>query len=109
MSSKISAAAEPAARKGLLLKCGNDKQIEICSEEFVPNVLKTNMAYVPPTLVEADYVPHAEAGHAALTIASLTTLRLDAEKERNKELQTLSFEIICHALEKCLSGVEGGN
>jgi hypothetical protein len=103
MSSKISAAAEPAARKGLLLKCGKEnnfitwklEQIEICSVEFgfQANVLKTNMAYVPPAVVEADYVPPAEAGHAALTAASLTTLRLDAEKERNKEVRDLRLSL----------------
>lgn len=52
-------------------------------------MLKNNLAYVPPAIVAADYTPPVVAGKAALAAAALTLLRVDAEKQRNKEVLQL--------------------
>jgi predicted lactoylglutathione lyase len=66
-------------------------QIDRCSIEFgyQANVLKNNVAYVPPAIAAADYTPPAIEGEAALSSAALTQLRVDAEKQRNKEVLRL--------------------
>ena len=66
-------------------------QIDRCSIEygFQANVLKNNVPYVPPAIVPADYTPPAVAGEAALAAAALGLLRVDAEKQRNKEVLRL--------------------
>ena len=64
-----------------------------CSIEFgfQANVLKSNVIYVPPAVAAADYTPAIIGGKPALTAASLATLRLEAEKQRNKEVHQLKL------------------
>ena len=66
-------------------------QLDRCSMEygFQANVLKNNVPYVPPAILPADYTPPAIAGEAPLAAAALTLLRVDAEKQRNKEVLRL--------------------
>ena len=52
-------------------------------------MLKSNLPYVPPAIVAADCTPPVVAGEAALAAAALTLLRVDAEKQRNKEVLRL--------------------
>ena len=52
-------------------------------------MLKDNLPYVPPAIVSADYTPPVVAGEAALAAAALTLLRVNAEKQRNKEVLRL--------------------
>ena len=70
-------------------------QIDRCGIEygFQANVLKTNVAYVPPAVTAIDYTPPAIEGEPALTAASLATLRLEAEKQRNKEIHMLKLSM----------------
>ena len=51
------------------------------------------MIYVPPAVVAADYTPAVIEGEPALTAASLATLRLEAEKQRNKEVHQLKLSM----------------
>ena len=93
-----SAKSDLTARK-LLLQFGKENnfqawklhQIDRCSIEygFQANVLKNNLPYVPPAIVSADYTPPVVAGEAALAAAALTLLRVNAEKQRNKEVLRL--------------------
>lgn len=66
-------------------------QIDRCSIEFgyQANVLKNNVPYVPPPTVAADYTPPVIAGEAALGAAVVALLRVDAEKQKNKEVLRL--------------------
>jgi hypothetical protein len=66
-------------------------QIDRCSIEFgfQANILKNNVPYVPPAIVAADYTPSVTEGEAALNAAALSSLRVDAEKQRNKEILRL--------------------
>ena len=68
-------------------------QIDCCSIEFgfQANVMKNNVIYVPPAVVAADYTPAVIEGEPALTAALLATLRLEAEKQRNKEVHQLKL------------------
>ena len=68
-------------------------QIDRCTIEFgfQANILKNNVPYVPPGVTAADYTPAAIDGEPALTAASLATLRLEAEKQRNKEIHQLKL------------------
>ena len=70
-------------------------QIDRCGIEygFQANVLKTNVAYVPPAVTAIDNTPPAIEGEPALTAASLATLRLEAEKQRNKEIHMLKLSM----------------
>ena len=70
-------------------------QIDRCSIEFgfQANVLKNNVQYVPPGVVASDYTPEVVEGEPALTAASLVTLRLEAEKQRNKEIHMLKLSM----------------
>ena len=69
--------------------------IDKCSIEFgfQANILKNNVVYVPPGITAADYTPAAMEGETALSAASLTTLRLEAEKQRNKEVHQLKLSM----------------
>ena len=51
------------------------------------------MIYVPPAVAAADYTPAIIGGKPALTAASLATLRLEAEKQRNKEVHQLKLSM----------------
>ena len=51
------------------------------------------MIYVPQAVVAADYTPAVIEGEPALTAASLATLRLEAEKQRNNEVHQLKLSI----------------
>ena len=59
---------------------------------FLGNVCKTNVAYVIPAVVPADYVPpleeveEGEEPSAPLPAAAIARLREEAEKERNKRV-----------------------
>ena len=70
-------------------------QIDRCSIEFgfQANVLKNNVQYVPPGVVASDYTPDVVEGEPALTAASLVTLRLEAEKQRNKEIHMMKLSM----------------
>ena len=70
-------------------------QIDRCGIEygFQANVLKTSVAYVPPAVTAIDYTPPAIEGEPALTAASLATLRLEAERQRNKEIHMLKLSM----------------
>ena len=106
MNSKISKVADSDSKKCLMLKCGKAnnfiawklEQIEICAVEFgfQANIIKTNETYVPPAVTEADYMPPAAAAGAAITAltpAGMAALRLEAEKERNKEVRALKLSL----------------
>ena len=77
----LSAKSDLTASK-LLLQFGKEKnfqawklyKIDRCSIEygFQANVLKTNLPYVPPAIVAADYTPPVVTGEAALAAAALT-------------------------------------
>ena len=70
-------------------------QIDRCSieSEFQANALKNNVRYVPPGVVASDYTPEVVEGEPALTAASLVTLRLETEKQRNKEVHQLKLSM----------------
>lgn len=112
MASKASAVATKTEEKGSVIlqfgKLNNFqewrlRQIDICGKEFgfLANVMKTNVAYVVPAVIVSDYMPAvipqvaagegevAQAAQAALNAASITLLRVDAEKHRNKEASRL--------------------
>lgn len=112
MASKASSAATKTEEKGSVIlqfgKLNNFqewrlRQIDICGKEFgfLANVMKTNVAYVVPAVIVSDYMPAvipqvavaegevAQAAQAALNAASITLLRVDAEKHRNKEVARL--------------------
>ena len=69
--------------------------IDKCSIEFgfQANILKNNVVYVPPGITAADYTPAIIAGESPLSAASLATLRLEAEKQRNKEIHQLKLSM----------------
>ena len=101
MSSKSTSNVKPSSEeKGKLMllfgKANNFPQwklcqIDICVKEFgfQANVLKNNVAYVPPAVTAADYTPAMLEGEPALTAAAITSLRVDAERQRNKEISKL--------------------
>ena len=70
-------------------------QIDRCSIEFgfQANILRNNVVYIPPAVAAADYTPAIIEGEPALTAASLATLRLEAEKQRNKEVHQLKLSM----------------
>ena len=70
-------------------------QIDRCSIEFgfQANVLKIFVNYVPRAVAAADYTPAIIEGEPALTAASLATLRLGAEKQRNKKNHQLKLSM----------------
>jgi hypothetical protein len=45
--------------------------------------------FVPPAIVAANYTPLLAPGEAQLTAAALALLRVDVEKQRNKEVPRL--------------------
>jgi hypothetical protein len=51
------------------------------------------MVNVPLGITATDYTPAAMKGEPALSAASLTTLRLEAEKQRNKEVHQLKLSM----------------
>jgi hypothetical protein len=55
------------------------------------------VAYMPRPVVESDYMPAVSEDAAeelpALSAASVATLRLEAEKERNKEVRALKLAL----------------
>ena len=53
---------------------------------FQANVLKNNVIYLPPAVAAADYTPAIIEEEPALIAASVATLHLEAEKQRNKEV-----------------------
>ena len=69
--------------------------IDKCSIEFgfQANILKNNVVYEPPGKTATDYTPAAMEGETPLSAASLTTLRLEAEKQRNKEVHQLKLSM----------------
>ena len=70
-------------------------QIDRCSIDFgfQANILKNNVIYVPPAVVAADYTPAIIEGEPAITATALATLRLEAEKQRNKEVHQLKLSM----------------
>ena len=89
-------------------------QIDRCSIEFgfQANVLRNNVQYVPPGVVASDYTPEVVEGEPALTAASLVTLRLEAEKQRNKEIHMLKLSMpkfLIDALGIAVHRVQGGS
>jgi hypothetical protein len=64
---------------------------------FQANVMKTGVAYMPRAVIESDYMPAVSEDAAeelpALSAASVATLRLEAEKERNKEVRALKLAL----------------
>ena len=70
-------------------------QIDRCTIEsgFQANILKNNVTYIPPAVAAADYTPAIIEGEPSLTAASLATLRLEAEKQRNKEVHQLKLSM----------------
>jgi hypothetical protein len=105
-NSKLSTEPE-AKRPALILRCGKfnnfiawkHEQMEQCAVEygFQANVMKTGVAYMPRPVVESDYMPAVSEDVAeelpALSAASVATLRLEAEKERNKEVRALKLAL----------------
>jgi hypothetical protein len=55
------------------------------------NVLKNNVAYVPPAVVEADFMPVEDPGGGGhgFNATAIATLRLEAEKARGKKIREL--------------------
>ena len=100
MSKKI---AEADAKAPLMLKCGKlnnftawrEEQKKLCSAEFgfQANVLSTNEPYVPAAVIEDDFMPPDTPGMPALTAAAVGSLRLEAEKSRNKEVRLLKLSL----------------
>ena len=70
-------------------------QIDRCSIEygFQANILKNDVIYVPPAVAAADYTPAIIEGEPAVTAASLATLRLEAQEQRNKEVHQLKLSM----------------
>jgi hypothetical protein len=66
-------------------------QFDRCSIKFgfQANVLKNNVPFVPPAIVAADYTPLLAPEEAQLPAAALALLRVDVEKQRNKEVLRL--------------------
>ena len=66
-------------------------QTIICTKLFgkQANVMKNNVAYVVPAVVENDYVPIIEEGGEQMNEVNIALLRLDAEKNRNKAIARL--------------------
>jgi hypothetical protein len=62
-----------------------------CKEEFgkLATVVKTGVGYTIPPLVAADYEPPVADGEVALAANQMTILRLEAEKERQKEVRKM--------------------
>ena len=48
---------------------------------------------MPPGVVASDYTPAVVEGEPALTAATLVTLRLEAEKLRNKDVHQLKLSM----------------
>ena len=105
MTSKTSVTSAKSEERSMILQFGKSnnfqewrlRQIDVCGKEFgfLANVMKTNVPYVPPAVVPTDYTPaapvdgEAQAGQAGLNAAAIALLRVDAEKQRNKEISKL--------------------
>jgi hypothetical protein len=66
----------------------------LCVVEVVVSIERTvrlavGVPFVPPAIVAADYTPLLAAGEAQLPAAALALLRVDVEKQRNKEVLRL--------------------
>ena len=107
----MSAKAKSDEPKSVLLRFGKENnfvswknfQIDACTREFgfQANVLKNGITYIPRPVVAADYTPAVEIENeieggadvpeplAALNNTALATLRVEAEKDRNKEVKKL--------------------
>ena len=97
--------------KSVMLKFGKENsfnswkifQIDACTREFgvQANVLKNGITYIPRAVVADDYMPALEVAVvieggvdapeplAPLDNAALATSRVEAEKDRNKEVRQL--------------------
>ena len=67
---------------------------------------------MPPAVVAADYTPAIIEGKPAITATSLATLRLEAEKQRNKEVRQLKpyhAEVLRYSLGVFVYRVKGGS
>ena len=60
---------------------------------FQANVIKNNVPYIPRAIVPADYTPPLGSGEPALTAAALVLLRVNTEKQRNKEILQLKLSM----------------
>ena len=98
MNTKATATGSASSATPILLTCGRGGKgnnflawRENCLDIFGPlfgsqaNVLKNNIAYVPPTVVEADYMPFEDPnnGHG-FNATAIATLKLEAEKPEER-------------------------
>ena len=82
--------SKPFLQFGTLNNCNTWRlsQIDCCSIEFgfQANVLKNNVIYIPPAVAAADYAP-------AIFEGERLQRRLEAEKQRNKEVHQLNLSM----------------
>ena len=111
LAGQMSAKAKSDEPKSALLRFGKENnfvswrnsQIDACTREFSfqVNVLKNGITYILRAVVAADYTPAVEIENeieggsdvseplTALNNAALSTLRVETEKDRNKEVRQL--------------------